>query len=52
MDIESFNRRESMLRLREELLSVEENRLTGARYFSVDETVAMMKQAVREKLNG
>ena len=29
MDIESFTRREKMLKLREELLSVEEDRLAG-----------------------
>ena len=29
MDIESFNRREKMLKLREELLAVEEDRLAG-----------------------
>ncbi len=29
MDIETFNRRDKMLRLREELLSVEEDRLAG-----------------------
>lgn len=52
MDIDSFNRRESMLKLREELVSVEEERLAGARYFSVNETVDMMEQAVRERLNG
>ncbi|WP_331654711.1 hypothetical protein [Anaerosporobacter sp.] len=29
MDIETYNRREKMLQLREELLSVEEDRLAG-----------------------
>lgn len=29
MDIESFNRREQMLKLREELLAVEEDRIAG-----------------------
>ena len=29
MDIETFNRREKMLKLREELLAVEEDRLAG-----------------------
>ena len=37
MDIESFSRRENMLKLREELLAIEEDRLRGARYYSVDE---------------
>ena len=52
MDIDSFTRREKMLKLREELVSVEEERLAGARYFSVDETVQMMRQAVVDKRNG
>ncbi len=37
MDIETFNRREKMLRLREELLSVEEDRLRERQAYSVDE---------------
>ena len=37
MDIESFTRREKMLKLREELLSIEEERLHGARYYTLDE---------------
>ena len=37
MDIESFARREKMLKLREELISVEEARLNGSRGFTLDE---------------
>ena len=37
MDIETFNRREKMLRLREELLSVEEDRLAGRTGCTLDE---------------
>jgi len=37
MDIESFARREKMMRLREELLAVEEDRLSGRIGCSVDE---------------
>ena len=37
MDIESFSRREKMLKLREELIAVEEDRLRGAKYYIVDE---------------
>lgn len=37
MDIESFNRREKMLKLREELLAVEEDRMAGRAGCSVDE---------------
>ena len=48
MDIETYNRREKMLRLREELLSVEEDRLHGSRGYSVDEVAAMMRSAIGE----
>lgn len=37
MDIESFERREKMLRLREELLAVEADRLSGIADISIDE---------------
>ena len=37
MDIETFNRREKMLKLREELLAVEEDRLAGRNGCTVDE---------------
>ena len=37
MDIASFTKREKMLRLREELLSVEEDRLAGRAGCSADE---------------
>ena len=46
MDIEA--RREKMLKLREELLAVEEDRLHGAPDYSVDEVSAMMESAIRE----
>ena len=37
MDIESFTRREKMLKLREDLLSVEEDRAMGRRGCTIDE---------------
>ncbi|MCI9670912.1 MAG: type II toxin-antitoxin system Phd/YefM family antitoxin [Lawsonibacter sp.] len=37
MDIEAFTRREKMLRLREELLEIEQKRISGAKYYSVDD---------------
>jgi prevent-host-death family protein len=52
MDIEAFARRESMLRLRENLVAAEENRLSGKSGYSIDEVSDMMKAAVREVLNG
>lgn len=37
MDIETYNRREKMLKLREELLAVEEDRLAGGNGCTLDE---------------
>lgn len=44
MDIDSFSKREKMLKLREELLAVEEERLSGVPGFSIEE--------VEKSLNG
>ncbi len=52
MDIETFARRESMLRLRENLVAAEEGRLNGKNGYSVDEVSKMMKDAVKEVLHG
>ena len=52
MDIETFARRESMLRLRENLVAAEEDRLSGRPGHSIDEVSAMMKAAIREVLDG
>lgn len=48
MDIETFNRREKMLKLREELLAVEENRMNGSQGYFVSEVVAMMNHVIDE----
>lgn len=48
MDIDTYNRREKMLRLREELLSVEEDRLHGSEGYSIDAVADMMRRAVQE----
>lgn len=45
MDIETYNRREKMLKLHEELLAVEEDRMHGSKGYSVDEVAAMMRGA-------
>lgn len=37
MDIDTFNRREQMLKLREDLLAVEENRMAGNMGCTLDE---------------
>jgi len=47
MDIETYNRREKMLRLREELLAVEEDRLRGSKGYSVQEVTDMMRNAIK-----
>ena len=48
MDIETYNRREKMLKLREELLAVEEDRMRGSKGYSVDDVGAMMRSAIKE----
>lgn len=47
MNIENYNHREKMLKLREELLAVEEDRVHGSRGYSVDEVAAMMRSAIK-----
>jgi hypothetical protein len=48
MDMEAFVSRESMLKLRENLLTAEEHRAHGEQGLSIDEVAARMKQAVQE----
>ncbi len=48
MDIATFSQRESMLRLREQLVAVEEDRLAGKMGFTVDEVDEMMKKTIRD----
>lgn len=52
MDIQAFARRESMLRLRENLVAAEEGRLAGKSGYSVDEASSMVKTAIQEVLDG
>ena len=49
MDITTFNRREKMLKLREELLAVEEDRMAGRSGCTVDELDAYFDDVI-EKL--
>ncbi|MBO5462968.1 MAG: type II toxin-antitoxin system Phd/YefM family antitoxin [Clostridia bacterium] len=51
MDIESFTKREKMLKLREDLLAVEEARLNGEKGFSIDEVATAMETAISGVLN-
>ncbi len=48
MDLATFSRRESMLRLREQLVAVEEDRLTGKKGFTIDELDKMMKKTIKD----
>ena len=52
MDIATFERREKMLKLREELLAAEEDRLHGNLGLSADEVAEMMQNAILEVSNG
>jgi prevent-host-death family protein len=51
MDIESFARRESMLKLRETLVSAEESRLSGNSGYSIDEVAKAMNDAILEVID-
>ena len=46
MDIEAFSRREKMLKLREELISVEEERLMGKKGYSIDELDKIISETI------
>ena len=48
MDLETYEQREKMLILREELVSVEEERLLGNTGYSVDQVSKMMNEVIEE----
>ena len=48
MDIETYNRREKMLKLREELLAVEEDRIEGRIGCTLDELEAYLDEIIEE----
>ncbi len=52
MDVESFARREKMLKLREELLAVEEDRAAGRMGMSPDELERYLDEIISEVENG
>lgn len=52
MDIDTYSQRENMLRLREQLVAVEEARLAGKKGFSIGELDEMMKKAITENNDG
>ena len=48
MDIEAFNRREKMLKLREDLLAVEEDRMAGRNGIEIDDLDKKLDQLIQE----
>lgn len=46
MDIESFTRREKMLKLQEKLLEVERDRIDGAKYYTLEELGKELDEAI------
>ena len=48
MDIETYNRRQKMIQLREELLSIEEDRIAGRSGCSLDELDAYLDEVIAE----
>lgn len=51
MDIDTFSRRESMLKLREQLIAVEEDRVMGRKGLSIDQLNDMMRKAIKDSTN-
>lgn len=51
MDIKSFSKRESMLKLREMLIEAEEGRVRGDKGYTIDEVSDLMEKAVKEVFN-
>ena len=47
IDIGTYNHREKILKFREELLAVEEDRMRGRKGYSVDEVAAKMRNAMK-----
>lgn len=47
MDIETFSRREKMLDLREQLLSVEEERVAGSKEYTIDELDEILDEVIQ-----
>jgi hypothetical protein len=47
MDIETFGRREKLLDLREQLLSVEEERVAGSKEYTIDELDKILDEVIQ-----
>ena len=52
MDIDAFTRREAMCRLRETLITAEEDRLAGRKAYSIDEISELMQKTIGESSRG
>ena len=48
MDVETYNRWEKMLKLRKELIAVEEDRVAGSDGCSLDELDAYLEETIAE----
>ena len=48
MDIKSFSKRESMLKLREMLIEAEESRIRGDKCYIIEEVSDLMEKAIKE----
>ena len=51
MDIEAFSKREKMLKLREELVAAEEERMRGRKGYTLDEAEKMLADVIAEVRN-
>ena len=51
MDIKSFSKRESMLKLREMLVEAEESRIRGEKCYTIEEVSNMLKIDIKEVLD-
>ena len=51
MDIDAFSRREKMLKLREELLAAEEERLAGKKGYTIDKATEILNTVISEASN-
>lgn len=47
MDIETFKRKEKMLDLREQLLSIEEERMAGSKQYTIDELDQILEAVIQ-----
>ena len=52
MDTKSFHRKEKLLKLHKELLAIEEERLRGAKYHSIDEIDKFLDTVIENVENG